>query len=128
MAVKAKLKRYRNGSWEEYYPETNTDQVVGLEQLISSAGGAEVLEFTATLSASNWSGTSPATQTVSVSGLLDSDDPIIDLTYSGNFSSDYDQFIDWSKVYRITTSTDSITAFGVGDITSDISIKLLVVR
>lgn len=128
MAEKAKLKRYRDGTWEQYYPETTADQVIGLEQLISSVGGAEVLEFTATLSSGGWSGSNPATQTVSVSGLLASDDPVIDVTYSGSYESDYQQFLDWAKVYRITTSNGSITAFAVGPITASINIKLLVVR
>lgn len=128
MAVKAKLKRYRDGSWEQYYPETDVDQVNGLEQLINSLIDQNVVELTATLPASDWSGSSPSSQTVIVPGLLASDDPVVDLTFSGNYVQDTGQFYEWSKVYRITTQANAITAFAIEDPAVDINIKILVIR
>lgn len=128
MAIKAKLKRYKDGQWEQFNPETEVGQVNGLEQLINSLIDQNTIELTATLPSSDWTGSSPATQTVIVPGLLASDDPVIDLTYSGNYVQDTGQFYEWSKVYRITTQENAITAFAIEEPTVDINIKILVIR
>lgn len=128
MATKAKLKRYKDGQWEQFNPETEVSQVNGLEQLINSLIDQNTIELTATLSSSDWAGSSPATQTVIVEGLLASDDPVIDLTYSGNYVQDTGQFYEWSKVYRITTQDNAITASAIEAPTVNINLKILVIR
>ena len=83
---------------------------------------------TATLVASNWSSSAPYTQTVSVSGVLVSDDPFVDVYLEG--ISDGTAIIEaWSTVGRVSTTDGSITAYCYEEKpTIDIPIILKVVR
>jgi len=130
MATKAKLKRYKDGAWEEYYPTTSAEQVTGLEQLINSLIDENTIELTATLPAADWSssGSGGLEQTVEVPGILEIDNPVIDLTFSGEYLADTNQFYEWAKVYRITTQDNAIKAFAVEAPATDINIKILVIR
>lgn len=109
MAIKAKLKRYNNGEWEHYFPQTSLE-----EKLV-------------TLPAASWSGTNPKTQIVSIPGLKEEDKVIIDLAHSGQFVSDTEQFIEFAKVYRITVQDNAIQAFAIEAPQVDINIKILVI-
>jgi len=81
--------------------------------------------YTATLDSANWVGANaPYTQTVNITGILATDNPIVDVsnptqTMLGN----------WSYVSKIETANGSITAtcFSVKP-TENINIKLMVVR
>lgn len=109
MAIKAKLKRYNNGEWEQYFPQTSLEEEI------------------VTLPAASWSGTGPATQTVSVQGLKEEDKVIIDLSHSGQYQEDTEQFVEFAKVYRIIVQDNAIQAFAITAPEVDIDIKVLVI-
>ena len=127
MAIKAKLKRFQNGTWQEYYPETTTDQVVGLEQFVED-NAKQLVEYEVILSSANWENEEPFSQTVVIEGILEEDNPIVDIAFTGIYLEDANKFLEWTKVYRITTQEDAITAFAIEQPLVDIHIKLMVFR
>lgn len=91
-------------------------------------GKANTLTYTATLSTS-WSGSGPYTQTVTVTGLLSTDNPIIDAVFSGTTSTAKNQRDAWVLVDRIVTGANSITAYAYDKKpTTAIPIQIKVVR
>ena len=92
-------------------------------------GKASAKKFTATLTADGWEGTkAPYTQTVTVSGMQSSYEPIADVELSDTLATRESQLSAWGKVSLITTSNGSITAYAdVSKPNVDLSVKLLVV-
>lgn len=74
-------------------------------------GKATATTYTATLTTAGWSSSAPYTQTVTVSGLLATDNPIADVVLSDTVATAQAQLDAWSNVGRITTSVNSITAY-----------------
>lgn len=85
-----------------------------------------VLETTVTLGTS-WSGTSsPFSQAVTVSGLLSTDKPILDVQVS---LSDYEnQEIEWSKIVKAESASNKLTFYAKSKTTKSLTIKVKVVR
>ena len=66
------------------------------------------------------------TQTVTVSGILASDNPIIDLvTTTSGYEAEQDA---WGKIFKAMTATDSITFYATGVTETAINIQIKVVR
>ena len=86
--------------------------------------------FSAALSATAWSGsTAPYTQTVTVTGLLSTDRPIVDVALTGTAETDTAILEAWGLVSRITTAENSITAVCYEDKPEvDIPIQMEVIR
>lgn len=86
--------------------------------------------YTATLSAANWTGTSaPYTQTVTVTGMLASDNPTTDIVQSATQATAETELEDWGYVSKITTAANQITATCYTDKpTINLNIQLKVVR
>jgi hypothetical protein len=85
--------------------------------------------YTATIPSASWTGASaPFSKAVAVTGLLSTDEPIIDLVLSGTYATDVTMRENWSKIYRGVTSADSITFYADSVPSADISIQLVVVR
>ena len=85
--------------------------------------------YTATLSSSSWSSSAPYTQTVSVSGILSTDTPIVDVVLSSTTSTAISQIEAWMSVSKIETANGSITATCFEEKpTINIPIQLKVVR
>lgn len=77
----------------------------------------------------SWSGSAPYTQNISVSGILESDTPIVDIDLSAVDYSNKDAVIEaYSKIYRITTAANSITIYADEATTTAVPIQLKVVR
>ena len=85
-----------------------------------------VLEMTVTLGTS-WSGTSsPFSQAVTVSGLLSTDKPILDVQMS---LSDYEnQEIEWSKIVKAESANNKLIFYAKSKTTKSLTIKIKVVR
>ena len=84
--------------------------------------------LTATLD-TTWSGTSaPYTKTVSVSGILSTDTPIIDVVMSGTYSTDEARIEAWGYIYRAVTANGSITFYATEKPTVSLPIQIKVVR
>lgn len=84
--------------------------------------------YTGTLTNAGWSGSDPVTQTLSINGLLSTDNPTIDITFVDNYNTDTATAIEWVKVYRITVQDDEITAYAVEQPLVDLPLQIKVVR
>ena len=93
------------------------------------ASKATTTVYTATVGTS-WSGsTAPYTQTITVSGILSTDTPIVDINFNGvDYSSKEDIVTAWSSIYRITTANNSITVYADEKTETSVPIQLKVVR
>lgn len=95
---------------------------------LDSLGHVKYAVLTATLS-TTWSGTSaPYTKTVSVSGILSTDTPIIDVVMSGTYSTDEARIEAWGYIYRAVTADNSITFYAMEKPTVSLPIQIRVVR
>lgn len=97
----------------------------------NTAGGKAVkVLYTSTLSTS-WTanGSNGYMQTVSVSGVLASDTPVIGIVQTSTVATNQTLLENWALVSRITTSNNSITAYCYGDKpTVALPIQILCVR
>ena len=87
--------------------------------------------YSATFVAGGWSSEAPYTQTVTVDGILGSDNPFVDIILSGVETEEESAAImeSWCMVGRITTANGSVTATCFSEVpTVNISIQLKVVR
>ena len=105
------------------------DADIGVNVQAYSADNAESFEFTATIPSTSWTGSSaPYSKAVTVTGILSTDRPIIDLVLTGTYATDQTMREDWANVYRAVTSTDTVTFYADVVPSADISIQLVVVR
>ena len=94
----------------------------------TTLGHVKYAVLTATLDTS-WSGSSaPYSKTVTVSDILATDTPIIDIVMSGTYSTDEARAEAWGYIYRAVTSADSITFYATDKPTVDLPIQIKVVR
>jgi len=85
--------------------------------------------LTATLDTDGWTGTeAPFVQIQEVSGILDTDVPIVDVVLSGDWEVDEARLEAWGYIYRIVTSEDSITAYAREKPEVALPLQLKVVR
>jgi hypothetical protein len=84
--------------------------------------------LTATLD-TNWSGSAaPYTKTITVSGILATDTPIIDVVMSGTYSTDSARAKAWGYIYRAVTGNGTITFYATEKPTVELPIQIKVVR
>lgn len=94
-----------------------------------STGGASVTTYSVTIPSASWTGSSaPYTKTVTVTGLLTTDEPIIDVNLTGTYATDQTIRTNWSKVYDGDTATNSITFYADAVPTADIPVRIKVIR
>ena len=100
----------------------------GAVKATNIASGAVSTSYTATISTS-WTGSeAPYTQSITVSGILASDTPIIDIVPSSTYATAQAQEEAWSKIYRITTANNAITIYAHEKAEVEIPIKMVVIR
>ena len=84
--------------------------------------------YTANVS-TEWSGTeAPYTQTITVSGMTSNDNPIVDVVPSTTFDTAKTQIAEYGKIYKITTSTNSITVYATEKTEEIVPIQLKCVK
>lgn len=84
--------------------------------------------YTATIG-TTWSGSAaPYTQTISVPGMLSTDNPIVDIVLNNSYDSSQAALEQYGKIYRITTANNSITVYANEKTESSISIQLKCIR
>jgi hypothetical protein len=87
-----------------------------------------VARFTATIG-TTWTGSeAPYSQEISVSGMLATDAPMVDIVQTGNEATDSVMRDAWSGVTRIVTKANGITVYADEAIETSIPIQLKVVR
>ena len=85
--------------------------------------------YTGTLTSSGWASAAPYTQTLSISGILSTDVPVVDVVLSSTTSTAISQTEAWSCVSKIETAAGSIPATCLEEKPAiDIPIQLKVVR
>jgi hypothetical protein len=106
-----------------------THAVGGEDELTPSAiGAATTAVYTATLD-TTWSGVAaPYSKTVTVTGILATDTPIIDVVMSGMYATDDARIEAWGYVYRAVTGVDSITFYATDKPIVELPIQIKVVR
>lgn len=88
------------------------------------ANGAISTVYTATLS-TTWSGSAaPYSQAVTISGVLATDRPIIDLVPSSTYSTAESQIEAWGYIYRAVTSLNKITFYATEKPTVSLPIQV----
>ena len=103
---------------------THADDVASLSVL----GHVKHAVLTATLD-TEWEGSAaPYSQSVSVSGILATDTPIIDVVMSGTYSTDETRLEAWGYVYRAVTANNSITFYAFKKPSVELPIQMRVVR
>jgi hypothetical protein len=109
--------------------KTNFTEHVALEGTLSDLGHVQTGVITASITTASWTGESaPFTNETTVSGILATDTPIIDIVLTGTFADDEDIIENWGGVYRAVTTADTVT-FSATDLpTVDLPIQLKVVR
>lgn len=110
------------------YLKDEIDSHLAEKANLSVLGHVNHAVLTATLD-TTWSGTSaPYTKTVSVSGILSTDTPIIDVVMSGTYSTDEARIEAWGYIYRAVTANGSITFYATEKPTVSLPIQIRVVR
>ena len=78
---------------------------------LSQLGHVKHAVLTTTLD-TTWQGSeAPYTKTQTVTGLLATDTPIVDVVMSGTFATDEARQEAWAGIYRITTADNAITLY-----------------
>lgn len=92
-------------------------------------GKATTRTFTATIPASQWSASAPYTQTVNVTGVLDTDEPMVDVTLSSTTATAIAQLEAYSYIGKIVAGAGTITITCLETKpTVDIPIRMKVIR
>jgi len=95
---------------------------------------AETDIYTATVigsdGTSDWTGSDPSVATITVSGILSTDVPIVDIDLSGVAFADVEDFqADWALVYRVEASGDNeLKLYATEEPTKDFDLTIKVVR
>lgn len=84
--------------------------------------------LTATITAAGWTGSGPYTNTVTVSGLLATDTPTMDLVASSTYATAQSEIADYGHIYKAVCSANTLTVYATSVPTVDLNIQLLCVR
>lgn len=84
--------------------------------------------YTATIPAAGWTGSGPYTNSVTVTGILASDRPDIDLVASGDFATAKSEIEAWGLVYRAVTAANSINFYATEKPTVALNVQIKAVR
>lgn len=103
------------------------EAVSSLEATVATK--ATVKHFTGTLLADGWTGTSaPFSQAITVSGILETDKPKVDVVVSSTYATAETEVEAWGYVYRIVTSQNGITVYATEKPKVSLNIQMEVIR
>ena len=93
--------------------KTSGGQNTTLQAVLNTLGEAVSVEYSGTLAADGWTGTeAPFTQAVTISGILSTDSPIIDLVPDDDdYATAVAEDTAWGSIYRAVTSANTITFY-----------------
>ena len=76
-----------------------------------------------------WTGSeAPFTQTIPVSGMTATDNPIVDVVLDSDYDTATTELEEYAKIYKITTAANSITVYATDKTENAINIQLKVVK
>jgi hypothetical protein len=114
--------------WFDAPPTTLAATKDHIDAAAPHSGHATTVLYTATLN-TTWSGSSaPYSKVQTVTGILPTDTPIIDIVLSGTYATDIARLNAWSHVYRAVTSADIVTFYAAVKPTVELPVQIKVVR
>lgn len=103
------------------------EAVSSLEATVATK--ATVKFYSGTLLADGWTGTSaPFSQAITVSGILETDKPKVDVVVSSTYATAETEIEAWGYVYRIVTSQNGVTAYATEKPEVSLGIQMEVIR
>ena len=91
------------------------------------ASGAVTASYTAT-AGTDWTGSGPYTQTLSVPGLRETDTVLLDLLPSETYAAALDQLADYGLLYRATVGQDSLTLYATAPTGTALPLQIKAVK
>ena len=92
--------------------KTSGGQSTTLQAVLNTLGEAVSVEYSGTLAADGWTGSAaPFSQAVTISGILSTDSPIIDLVPSNVYATAVAEDTAWGSIYRAVASANTITFY-----------------
>ena len=113
----------------EFLDKNGTTQLVQeIRAAVNGITSGMAVVYTGAIGTS-WTGSEPPyTQSVTINGLLESDNPIIDVVPDALYSDAVRQINAWSDIYRIVSHNNYLVVFAHRPTTVPIPIKLVCVR
>jgi hypothetical protein len=108
----------------------SSTQVFENQALPAETGLANVVYLTTTIATGDWSGTDPVTAVKTVSGVLSTDKPLIDIDLSAvAFADVEDKQTEYAKIYRVAaTDANEVSFYALEAPTEELVIQIKVVR
>ena len=106
------------------YPVTSVNGSTGAVALTIPT----VTKLSATIESADWTGSGPYTNAVTVTGLLATDNPVMDLVASSTYATAQTETEEYGYIYKATCSANTLTVYATQAPTGDLSITLLCVR
>lgn len=109
--------------------KTSGGQNTTLQAVLNTLGEAVSVEYSGTLAADGWTGSAaPFSQAVTVTGVLATDSPIIDLVPSNVYATAVAEDAAWGSIYRAAATTNTITFYAKEKPTVALTFKARCIR
>lgn len=109
--------------------KTSGGQNATLQAVLDTLGEAVSAEYSGTLAADGWTGSAaPFSQAVTISGVLSTDSPIIDLVPSNVYATAVAEDTAWGQIYKAVASTNTITFYAKEKPTVALTFKARCIR
>lgn len=109
--------------------KTSGGQNTTLQAVLDTLGEAVSAEYSGTLTADGWTGSAaPFSQAVTISGVLSTDSPIIDLVPSNVYATAVAEDTAWGSIYRAVATTNTITFYAKEEPTVALTFKARCIR
>ena len=109
--------------------KTSGGQNATLQAVLDTLGEAVSVEYSGTLAADGWTGSAaPFSQAVTISGVLSTDSPIIDLVPSDVYATAVAEDTAWGSIYRAVATTNTITFYAKEKPTVALTFKARCIR
>lgn len=118
-------------SYTETDPVFSAAAAAGITSADISGWNAKATKtvLTATIAAADWAGSNPYTNSVTVTGLLTTDTPVMDLVASSTYATAQAEIADYANIYKATCSVaNTLMVYATSAPTHDLSIQLVCVR
>jgi len=114
--------------------QVNSEQsqdIAGLRNDLAAMNAVKLqaVTYEAEIPASGWSGSAaPYTRSVTVTGLLATDEPLVDVKQTGSYAADLAARSNWGLIGRIVTAANKITLTADAKPTAAFTIRMMCLR